>query len=171
MILVIGYGNSLRQDDGAGLILAEVIEQACHSRHLPAKRICVHQLMPELVLELAQDEVEVVIFTDTRVAPTPQEASLAVQISPLIVDTISPSLGHHLTPTTLLIYAKMLYGKQPPVWIATIPGFQFDHGEDFSQSTKYALDTAKTAVANWLSERISARYPVTEGKNQVGTGI
>jgi hydrogenase maturation protease len=155
VILVIGYGNSLRQDDGAGLILAELIEQACRLCHLPAKRICVHQLVPELARELARDEVEVVIFADTRVAPTPQETSHAVQISPLIVDTSSPSVGHHLTPATLLVYAKMLYGKRPPAWIATIPGFQFEYGEDFSQSTQDALDAAKTVVAHWLTERTS----------------
>ncbi len=156
VILVIGYGNSLRQDDGAGLILAELIEQACHARHLPVKRICVHQLMPELALELAHNKVSAVIFADTRVASTTatEKPLPPVQISPLAVDSNSPSVGHHLTPATLLIYANMLYHQQPPAWIATVPGFKFDHGEHFSPSTKYTLDSAKPIITNWLTDNL-----------------
>ena len=141
MILIIGYGNSLRQDDGAGLILANTLAHACRTRNLPAKCITTHQLMPELALAIAAEEISVVVFVDTRVA-LPSEIEPAVQIRPLMADTSSPSLGHHLTPETLLLYARLLYGQQPAAWLVTVPGTAFNHGESLSELTKTALNTA-----------------------------
>lgn len=58
-ILIIGYGNNLRSDDGVGRYLAEIIEQ----QQLPlVKALSVHQLTPELVLEIADSQA--VIFID-----------------------------------------------------------------------------------------------------------
>ena len=141
MILIIGYGNSLRQDDGAGLILADTLTQACQARNLPAKCITTHQLTPELAPTIATPETSAVVFVDTRVA-LPSENAPGVQIRTLIADTSSPSLGHHLTPETLLLYAQLLYSRQPAAWLVTVPGINFDHGEELSELTKNALITA-----------------------------
>jgi hydrogenase maturation protease len=61
-VLIIGYGNSLRSDDAAGIKVAETIAtwQLPHVRSL-----AVHQLTPELAAELAA--VELVIFVDACV--------------------------------------------------------------------------------------------------------
>lgn len=58
-VIAIGYGNTLRSDDGAGQKVAEILA----SWHLPQMRsISVHQLTPELAALLA--EVELAIFVD-----------------------------------------------------------------------------------------------------------
>ena len=141
MILIIGYGNSLRQDDGAGLLLANTLAHACRTRNLPAKCITTHQLMPELAPTIAAQEISAVVFVDTRVV-LPSENAPGVQIRTLTADTSSPSLGHHLTPETLLLYAQLLYSRKPAAWLVTVPGIAFSHGETLSELSKIALNTA-----------------------------
>ena len=145
MILIIGYGNSLRQDDGAGLILANKLAQACRKRDLPVRCITTHQLMPELAPTIAAEEISAVVFVDTRVV-LPSETDVAVQIRTLAANTSSPSLGHHLTPETLLLYAQLLYNRHPAAWLVTVPGISFDHGEALSELTKNALATAPISL-------------------------
>ena len=60
--LVIGYGNELRGDDGAG----PSVGRAVASWHLPGVRtLAVHQLTPELAEDLAQTKR--VVFVDAAV--------------------------------------------------------------------------------------------------------
>ena len=124
MILIIGYGNSLRQDDGAGLKLAELLTLACHRSRVQATQLQVQQLTPELVLDIARPEVQAVIFADTRTMAS--DTDPWVQIKPLPINEKPGGktgiVGHYLTPETLLLYASVLYNRQPPSWLATVPG-------------------------------------------------
>lgn len=151
MILIIAYGNNLRRDDGAGLLLAERLEAKCHTRQMKVERIVVHQLTPELSLEVARAEVTAVVFVDAREA-NPAEPDLGVQIRPVATDIPSPTLGHHLHPVSLLVYARLLYGQHPPAWELTVPGVDFGHGESLSQVTQEALATAGEALAALLAQ-------------------
>lgn len=140
MILVIAYGNSLRRDDGAGLILAERLEQEWLACSVPVERVEVHQLVPELAADLAKDEVTAVVFVDTRAVQS-DEANPGVQIYPLSTNHLPPSLGHHLSPATLLTYARLLYDKQPAAWMVATPGVDFGHGEGLSPLARQAIGT------------------------------
>jgi hydrogenase maturation protease len=151
VILLIGYGNDLRRDDGAGLILAEILEQAWQSQRVAVKRLSVHQLMPELAAEIAQPEVTAAVFVDARVI-APEEVDPRVQMQPLRVEAQSPSLGHHLDPATLLIYAEWLYGWRPPAWLVTVPATDFGYGEGLSQSTQQALAEAQAVSVELLAQ-------------------
>lgn len=150
MILILACGNSLRSDDGAGLRLAEVLEQRWQARAVPVKRLAVHQLTPELAPELANEAVTTVVFVDTRLA-LPDEANPRVQIEPV---TIGPTarLGHHLTPATLLAYAELLYQARVKAWQVTVPGLNFEHGESVSAVAAQALVEVDAGA---LLERIS----------------
>ncbi|MCB0173868.1 MAG: hypothetical protein KDJ97_25330, partial [Anaerolineae bacterium] len=68
MLLIIACGNSLRSDDGAGLIFAERLEYACRALDVMVERISVHQLLPELAADIAAEAVQAVVFIDTRLA-------------------------------------------------------------------------------------------------------
>jgi len=142
MILLIAYGNSLRQDDGAGLRLAE--QMAAHWLALGARmrHLAVQQLTPELAVEIAAPEVTSVVFVDTRAA-----AALAgpVEITALTPpDAATPSLAHHTQPGVLLAYASLLLEGRPapPAWLVTTPGAAFDHGEGLSAAASAAIDAA-----------------------------
>ena len=93
--LVIGYGNTLRSDDGAGQIVAEKIAQW----NLPGVRsLAVHQLTPELAEIIAQ--ADAVIFIDA--ITTNLENPVSVQIKQLQAEDDNSSFGH----TCFLLYYK-----------------------------------------------------------------
>jgi len=146
MILLIGYGNNLRRDDGAGLILAERLEHAWRSQGVAVKHLPCHQLTPELTAEIAEPDVTAVVFVDAR-AIEASEVDPQVQVQPLRPELLSPSSGHHLKPATLLLYADRLYGRRPSAWLVTVPAADFDYGEDLSQITQQALASAQTLPA------------------------
>jgi hydrogenase maturation protease len=146
VVLIIGYGNSLRRDDGAGLILAQMVEAALRQRELDVERIAVHQLTPDLALPVAADGVAAVVFVDTRIAVA-EVGQMDLQIQPLGAEEGSQSLGHHVGPAVVLSYARLLYDKSPPAWLLTAPGVDFDHGEGLSEAAQRALDTLPSLLA------------------------
>jgi hydrogenase maturation protease len=165
-ILVIGYGNSLRRDDGAGIALAEKFATHLEASGFPARLLTTMQLLPEMSAEIADRDIEAVIFVDTSAYNSSQDTSddstkstcVQIEIAEVNLDSASPSTGHQLDPATLLVYAAMLYGHYPRAWIVTIPGRDFDHGEGFSPQVSQLLDTS-AATANALLALIKEAIP------------
>jgi hydrogenase maturation protease len=159
MNLLIACGNSLRQDDGAGLLLAQRLAEVWQAEGVPFRYLPVQQLLPELAVEIADEVVQEVWFVDTRVAM--DEKDRAVQIRPLSVDEQSPTLGHQLSPEMLLLYARLLFDKrpltdQPSAWQMTIPGFEFGHAERLSEACQAVLDEAMGQVMALMGEAVYA---------------
>jgi hydrogenase maturation protease len=151
MILLIGYGNDLRRDDGAGLVLAGIIEQSWHILGVAVKSLAVHQLLPELAEEIARPEISAVVFVDAR-AVAAGEINPQIQVQRLVFETQSPSLGHHLNPKTVLAYAGWLYGWQPPAWLVTVPAVDFGYGEGLSKMVQQALAAAQSLPLELLAQ-------------------
>jgi hydrogenase maturation protease len=140
VILIIAYGNSLRRDDGAGLVLGELLEEALRGRGLDVLRIAVHQLTPDLAFDVAAEDIAGVVFVDTRVAGA-GEGQHELQICLLSSDQGSSGLGHHVGASSIMTCARLLYDKSPPAWLLTVPGVDFDHGEGLSELAQRALDS------------------------------
>lgn len=145
MKLLIACGNRLRQDDGAGLILADELAADWQARNIPFRYMPVQQLVPELALAIAAEEVNEVWFVDSRVAQN--KADTAIEVRSLDINTHSPAIGHQLSPEMLLLYARNLFDKrppedQPPAWQITVPGFYFGHAETVSPDCQRVLDKA-----------------------------
>jgi Ni,Fe-hydrogenase maturation factor len=122
------------------LALAERLEEAWQARQVEVERLAVHQLTPELILEISREEITSVIFVDTRAVP-PEVTDRQVWISPVQAGGTSPSLGHHLDPAALLALAGLLYDKWLPAWLVTVPGLEFAHGEKLSPTARQAIET------------------------------
>ena len=128
MILVIGYGNTLRSDDGAGVRLVERLTQV-----VPASRVRTetgHQLTPEMALSIADPDVDGVVFVDAGIDVS------EIAIRPLDEEQPSPSVGHHLTPEALMVYASRLYGRRPRAWLLTLPAYDLTHGDTRTQQAE-----------------------------------
>ena len=137
-VLLIAYGNSLRGDDGAGFILAGMLERMLADRGAAAQRIDTHQLTPELALDIAAEGVFAAIFLDTRILEPSDDFQL--HLSEVGPTTVGSPLGHHLDASALMIYAgALLGGTPPPAWLITIPGVDFDYGQRLSEVTRKAL--------------------------------
>ncbi|WP_036530906.1 hydrogenase maturation protease [Neosynechococcus sphagnicola] len=124
-ILVIGYGNTLRGDDGIGYQVAEAVAawQRPHLRSLP-----VHQLLPELAAAIA--DVDVVVFIDAAIVSHPSSPHITVES--LIAARDATFRTHLITPQFLLGLSQRLYGAAPTAYLLTIPAIDFALGTTLS---------------------------------------
>jgi hydrogenase maturation protease len=136
-ILVIGYGNTLRSDDGAGQVVAEAVAQW----KLPNMRsLAVHQLTPELAEDLTT--VDLAIFIDAYPAISEQD----IKVSAIAPHPASMSMGHSMHPQILLAIAQAIYNYHPQAWLIAIPGKSFELGTGFSSLTEQGINKAIATI-------------------------
>ncbi len=136
-ILVIGYGNTLRGDDGAGPTVAAAIA----ARELPNVRaVAVPQLMPELIDEL--ELARFAIFIDARLGPAPP-----VLVASLVAANDGDCLPTHLgDPRALLALTWAVFGHAPEAWLVTIGGDNFELRDTLSTVGRNHARTAQEHV-------------------------
>jgi hydrogenase maturation protease len=140
--LIIGYGNAMCGDDGAGPAAIALLEQAAV---YGARLIACRQLTPELAV--AVSEADCIIFIDAAAGGV--AGSIAVQ--PIDADAaIPPGLTHALTPAAILAIARHLFGITPPARLITIAGADFRLGAELSPVVRRALPEA-VALAQRLA--------------------
>jgi hydrogenase maturation protease len=135
-ILILGYGNSLRSDDGAGRRVAEKIAQQQWEGVLS---LSLHQLTPELAEELSQ--ARAAIFVDAIASDTAK-----VSVKTLKPEEIGGDFSHFTDPSSLLALAQALYGKAPPAWWVLVPGINFAMGEILSAVAEVGVAEAVAVV-------------------------
>lgn len=144
-ILIVGYGNDLRSDDGAGRVVAARIEEM----DLPGVAVrSQSQLTPELALHVTH--AELVIFVDADVNRRGM-ALLPVQAG----ERGPPSMSHHTDPAALLLLARDL-GREPPnAYTVSIPATNLELGFDLSSTTATAVEKAVDAIVGIVTEHQS----------------
>lgn len=146
--LVIGYGNTLRCDDGVGQKVAESVQEWNLEN---VRSLARHQLTPELAEDIAQ--ANIVIFVDA-VAISP-ETTVEIQVQSLDGGEIDGnSLGHSSNPRSLLGLTQVLYGKIPPAYWILIPGVNFGFGEQLSAITEQGLIVALVKIRLLLNPEV-----------------
>jgi hydrogenase maturation protease len=155
-LIVIGYGNTLRSDDGAGHKLAEIVA----TWELPQVRsLPVHQLTPELAAEIA--EVEIAIFVDVypvnelSIAETGEAEIRSIPIHPSTYrhDTyVCEGSGHTADPHSLLCLSEVAYGHAPTAWWILIPALKFEFGEQLSPLTRSGIAKALQKIEQILQD-------------------
>jgi hydrogenase maturation protease len=128
--VIIGIGNPLRGDDGAGWVVVEAL-LANPLRSVTA--VSSHQLLPELLEPI--HAAKQVIFVDASVVGEPGE----VAISTVQPATDGPASSHQLPPAVLLAMGVELYGRMPPASLITITGQSFGYQETLSPPVKQAI--------------------------------
>jgi hydrogenase maturation protease len=135
-ILLIGYGNTLRNDDGVGVRVAEIIAQ----ENFPnVQVISTHQLTPELAADMANSSL--VIFVDAILSNHTD-----IQIEKLTAISEWHNLGHAESPASLLALTQALYQQNPNAWGVFIPAINFEFGEELSPITQIGLTKAIKAI-------------------------
>jgi hydrogenase maturation protease len=132
-ILVIGYGNTLRGDDGVGPRAASAVA-ALGLPGVIAK--AVPQLIPELAEPLAA--ARLAIFIDACLGSDGTD----VEIRPIGPADPSGVLGHLEDPGRLLALTRAVFGTCPPSWLVTIPAADFAVGEGLSPTAERGLEAA-----------------------------
>lgn len=140
-VLVIGYGNPLRGDDGVGCLVAEEVAKHIFDPESKVKVVACHQLNPELAEAVA--ETRAVIFVDASVDLSPGE----VKVSNIAPDRFSPAtITHHMKPSALLATASELFGQAPPAKAVAIGAVSFDMGMHLTPPVRGAISRAMQAI-------------------------
>jgi len=128
-VLIIGYGNTLRGDDGVGPRVAEVIGNL----RLPGVRTLICALLtPELADPISR--AETVIFVDAAV-----DAPSEVQWRKLEPNETSQLMAHAADPRTMLALSRDVFGRVPEAWWLTIPAVDMGFREDFSPEVQHGF--------------------------------
>ena len=162
-LLDIGYGNSLRRDDGVGPRVAEAIEKL----HLPGVRTLVCQLLtPEFADAIAR--ARRVIFVDAEIVPGSEfkvQSSAIPNPEPVTPNRelirwrklepgeTSQLMAHAADPRTMLALARDVFGHAPAAWWLTIPALHLGFGTDYSPETEAGFYTAVAEI-----RRLASRF-------------
>lgn len=141
--LLLACGNSLCQDDGIGLRIAEAAEQL-----FPASRlriVAAQQFTPEMAADLAATEL--VIFVDACAADEPG----AIRVVSVAAEQESPET-HRLDPPALLAMAQSLCGHAPArAFALTVGAGRFGYGEEISGPLRQAVPRALRLLTNLVT--------------------
>ena len=134
--LVVGYGNDLRRDDGAGRWVADQIE----ALDLPGVVVrSVSQLTPELALEAAGRRL--VVFVDAD-----------VDAAEVIVRSVEPNatarntMTHHGDPAALLALVPAVGEPPAAAHLVSIPATDLEMGLSMTSGTQAAAEAAVERV-------------------------
>jgi hydrogenase maturation protease len=124
-VLVLGYGNPSRQDDGAGHVLAWLVARAIRKYGDEAVLWRGHQLLPEAVLEA--EDIDVAVFCD---------ASLLSYDEGYALEKVEPSKSgadglniHTFGPGSVLSFAAEILGRVPDGLMLSVSGDSFDFSD------------------------------------------
>lgn len=141
--LIVGYGNTLRGDDGVGYLAAEQIA----GWNLPGvAAIACHQLTPELAAALA--DCDRVLFIDATLPGTATTVQLR-SLQPALATSLD---AHRSDPAALLQLTAQLYDRSPPAFHLLLPTATMPFTEELSAIAQAGLDAALRIIREWVDE-------------------
>jgi hydrogenase maturation protease len=147
--LVIGYGNPLREDDGAGRLVAERLD--AEGAGVGVTVVAAHQLTPEMAEPIAR--AKIVVFVDARLGDGPGTvASEAVGPE----ESAATALSHDVDPPALLALARALYGACPPAAVVSVGAARIGYGIELSEEVRAAIPIAMDRVRAILRDGVAA---------------
>lgn len=130
--LIIGYGSTLRRDDGVGFLVAEHLMDLLPEGSVIARQ----QLTPDLADDVSQ--AKRVIFIDACAKTAPGEIRTE-EVRPAGEDW--GAFVHEMSPGVLLDCVKQVYEKVPAAQLITIGGEDFAIGEGLTAPVAQAMQT------------------------------
>ena len=142
-MLLIGYGNPGRCDDGLGPAFAARLA----AQQLPGLTIASdYQLTVDHAMSIS--EADQVVFVDADLDAEPPYRFGRISAA------AHPEIGSHsLDPSSVLALTRSLYGVTPAAFVLGIAGHEFGEvREGLSAFAKHNLDRAETFFIEWLSD-------------------
>lgn len=145
-VLVIGYGNPGRLDDGLGPAVADAVA----AWRLPGVHVDAdYQLCVEDAAVIAEHDV--VLFVDASV--TGPEPYAFERLTPA-ADLAPGFSSHSLEPAALMALARELFGARAEGWVLAVRGYAFDEfGERLSPRALANMHAALAFLGPVLAER------------------
>jgi hydrogenase maturation protease len=143
-VVIVGYGNSLRADDGLGWHVTQRIVGDPRFEGMTVLQR--HQLVPELAYEISA--AELVVFVDATTALPPGEVGVE-RVEP--VEGLGSTWSHHVDPAALVALAHQLYGQAAEVCVVSCGVQSLELGDGLSPVVDAALPNVIDAVAHLVA--------------------
>lgn len=148
-VVVVGYGNALRTDDGLGWYAADRL--ATDPRLTGVTVLQRHQLMPELSLDISAAVLVVLVDASHGLSPGAVTVTQVERAS----DTTT-TWSHHLSPPSVVALAHELYGRAADVFLVRCGVESVEMGDRLSPAVAAALpqvvDAVVELIASWPAE-------------------
>ena len=133
-VLIFGYGNPARGDDGLGPRFVELMQSM--RKHAHFDTITDYQLQVEHALDLMHRKQ--VIFVDASVS-----AANPFEFTPVLPSRDNSYTSHAMTPAALLaVYERVCDQALPQARLLSIRGYAFELGKPISPRAQTNLDQA-----------------------------
>lgn len=143
-ILIYGYGNPGRQDDGLGNAFVELLEDWTNERKLEGFEFdSNYQLNIEDAAAIADKDL--VIFAD---ASTEKIESFI--LTPVDASTKVAFTTHAASPGYIIGLCKKIYDRIPPTYLLHIKGYEWDFKEGLTKKAKQNLEESLKAMKEKL---------------------
>jgi hydrogenase maturation protease len=156
--LIIGIGNSDRQDDGVGWHIVKTLAERL-GETVPADPgeivevqtdkadlMFVLQIYPELAETMSH--YERVCFVDAHTADVADEISW-ITLDP---EYEKSPLTHHMSPRTLLSIGATIYDQMPEAILVSVRGYGFQFERDLTTRTRILAKEAIDRLWDWINE-------------------
>lgn len=151
-VLVIGFGNVLRGDDGVGPVVADTVARWNLAGVLAQS---LHQLVPELAEPISNSRNVIFVDADLTCA---SDSVTTISIDP--GSTTTP-IGHVSDPGQLLALARDLFGLCPRAYLIRIPVAKINLSESLSPLAEAGVNEALARIAILLDEHGGTLLPVS----------
>jgi len=131
-VLILGYGNPGRQDDGLGPAAIAAVTEMSWPRVSAQDN---YQLVIEDAADIAEHEV--VWFVDAA-----RDCAGPFEIRRLAPKRDIAFTSHLLKPETLLAIVEGYFGKTPEAWLMAIRGYEFEFCEGLTDRARGNLAQA-----------------------------
>ena len=130
--VVVGFGSTLRSDDGIGPHVAQRVAQVVDSTDVLV--ITRQTLTPDLVCDI--ENADRVVFIDASAAEAP--GVIREQWLESSSDT-SADVVHSLEPSGLLELCRRAFGRAPEAVLITVGGNTFEIGDTLSPEVRSSI--------------------------------
>ena len=145
-VVVVGYGNALRTDDGLGWYAADRL--ASDPRLTGATVLQRHQLMPELALDISAAALVVLVDASHDLPP-----GLVGVTRVEAASDATTTWSHHLSPPSVVALAHELYGRAADVFLVRCGVESCEMGDRLSPAVATALPRVLDAVVEVIASR------------------
>ena len=149
-ILVVGYGNTLRGDDGLGPLIVEGLQDVAAVCGVDTQTIVLPQLDVTLASEMT--DTSLVIFVDAR-EDADEESVKVTRVFPTATPLNFRHTSHSLGIPDLLRMALDWFGSRPACYAVMPKGYNFSLSENISPNAQATARQARSKIVEIIRRR------------------
>jgi hydrogenase maturation protease len=149
-ILIYGYGNPGRQDDGTGVLLAEKLEEWAHEKGLEEVHTdSNYQLNLEDAASIAN--YDLVIFADAS-----REEMEDFRLEPLVASGKVEFSMHAVSPSFILHLCREIFNREPDSYLLHIRGYEWEFMGGITVKAGENLGRALHCIQDFILKRLDS---------------